>query len=222
VKDVSIVLLSPEQLSSHPFDRLLQDPIFSSRLCTLGIDEVHLVQDWGDSSFREAFRHIGLIHARMPRGTVMINLTATLLAGQETASLLKTLGLSPGRFFFQRRSNIRHDVQEIYRVLRHGLSGWSFPDLDWIVTGDRKTIVYCSTISLSFRLRVYFHHKAPNKIIQLYNSLYFPDYNSKTRRLFVDDSNTQIIIATDALVVCKGFTPPYRVRLTSCVTPKCV
>jgi len=27
---------------------------------------------------------------------------------------------------------------------------------------------------------------------------------------------------TEPMVLCKGFTPPYRVRLTSCVTPKCV
>lgn len=62
------------------------------------IDEVHLVQDWGGSSFRLAFRLISLVHARMPRGT-MISLTATLLAGQETSKLLKTLGLAPSSFF---------------------------------------------------------------------------------------------------------------------------
>ena len=41
----------------------------------------------------------------MPRGTTMVALTATLLAGEETTELLKTLGLVPGAFFFQRRSN---------------------------------------------------------------------------------------------------------------------
>ena len=44
---VSVVLPSPEQLSSEPFNRLLQDHAFSSRLSALGVDEVHLVQDWG-------------------------------------------------------------------------------------------------------------------------------------------------------------------------------
>lgn len=175
--------------------------MFSSRLCALGIDEVHLVQDWGDSSFRESFRHIALVHARMPRGTTLVGLTATLLAGQETTELLKTLALTPGNFFFQRRSNIRRDVQDIYRVLRHGLAGWTFPDLDWVVEGDRKTIVYCSNFALCFRLRVYYHYKAPHKAIRIYNSLCFPTYNAETRRLFVEDPSTQVIIATDALVV---------------------
>ena len=201
IEDTTLILLSPEQLSSQPFDRLLQNNTFSSRLCALGIDEVHLVQDWGDPSFREAFRHISLVHARMPRRTTLIGLTATLLAGQENQELLQTLGLRPGNFFFQRRSNIRHDVKDIYRVLRHGLSGWTFPDLDWIVEGNRKTLIYCGSFALSFRLRVYFHHKSPSTVIRLYNSLCFSSYNMESRHLFVADPSTQIIIATDSLVV---------------------
>lgn len=137
----------------------------------------------------------------MPHRTTLIGLTATLLAGQETTELLKTLGLKPGAFFFQRRSNIRPDIQDIYRILRHGLTGWKFPDLDWVVEGHRKTIIYCGNFALSFRLCVYYYYRAPSKVIRLYNSLCFPSYNSETRRLFVEDSNTQIIIATDALVV---------------------
>lgn len=201
IEDTTLILLSPEQLTSQPFDRLLQNPTFSSRLSALGIDEVHLVQDWGDPSFREAFRHIALVHARMPRRTTLIGLTATLLAGQETQELLQTLGLRPGNFFFQRRSNIRHDVKDIYRVLRHGLSGWTFPDLDWIVEGGRKTLIYCGSFALGFRLRVYFHYKSPSTVVRLYNSLCFSSYNMASRRLFVADPSTQIIIATDSLVV---------------------
>ena len=75
----------------------------------------------------------------MPRRTIIIGLTATLLEGQEISELLRTLGFTPGTFFFQRRSNVRRDVQDIYRVLRHGISGWTFPDFDWIIEGDRKT-----------------------------------------------------------------------------------
>ena len=205
IEDTSMVLLSPEILSSQPFDRLLQHKTFSSRLCALGIDEVHLVQDWGDPSFRDAFRHIALVHARMPRDTVLIGLTATLLAGQETTELLQTLGLTPGTFFFQRRSNIRHDICDIYRVLRHGLSAWSFPDLDWVIEGNRKTLIYSGSFNLGFRVHTYFRHKAPQKIIRLYNSLSFVTYNLSTRHLFINDPNVQIIIATDSLVVGMDF-----------------
>ena len=158
VEDATVILLSPELLTSQPFDCLLQNRTFTLRLCLLGIDEVQ-VQDWGIPSFRDAFRHIALVHACMPRGTIIIGLTATLLAGQETTELLKTLGFTPGTFFFQRRSNIRRDVQDIYRVLRHGLSGWIFLDLDWIIEGDRKTLIYCPNYALCFRLHIYYYYK---------------------------------------------------------------
>ena len=69
-----MVLLSPEILSAQPFDRLLQHKTFSSCLCSLSIDEVQ------DPSFRDVIRHIALVHARMPRDTVLIGLTTTLLA----------------------------------------------------------------------------------------------------------------------------------------------
>jgi hypothetical protein len=92
-------------------------------------------------------------------------------------------------------------VQDIYRILRHGLSGWNFTDLDWIIEGNRKTLIYCGNFALGFRLRIYFHHKAPQKVIRIYNSISFSSYNTATRRLFVDDPDTQITIATDALVV---------------------
>ena len=78
-------------------------------------------------------------------------------------------------------------MQDIYRALRHGLSGWTFPDLDWIVEGNRKTVIYCGNFALRFRLRVYFH-----------NFLCFTKYNSKTRQLFLDPLDTQIIIATSS------------------------
>lgn len=137
----------------------------------------------------------------MPRHTTLIGITATLLAGDETTELLKTLGLVPGTFFFQRRSNARPDLQDIYRVLHHGLTGWTFPDLDWVIEGTRKTIIYCATFAICLHLCVYYHYKAPQKIVRIYNSLCFPTYNADTQRLFVEDCNTQIILATDALVV---------------------
>ncbi|TFK35919.1 hypothetical protein BDQ12DRAFT_668286 [Crucibulum laeve] len=95
IEDVSIVLLSPEQLLSRPFDRLLQNQAFTSWLCTLGIDKVYLVHDWGDQSFCKSFCHITLVHACMSCHTALIAVTATLLAGDETKELLAILGLKP-------------------------------------------------------------------------------------------------------------------------------
>ena len=48
----------------------------------------------------------------MPRVTVIITPTATLLPGQKMNELLKTLGLVLRASFLQRRSNIRCDIQD--------------------------------------------------------------------------------------------------------------
>ena len=134
--------------------------MFQKRIAGLGLDESHLVLDWGNSGFCEAFRQIGLVLARLPSDTTFLGATATLPTHQ-TSSLISTLGLKPSTFFFNRRSNLRRDMCLIFRVLRHGLGGWQFPDLKWIVEGNRKTIIYSDTISLAFRLLVYLWHCSP-------------------------------------------------------------
>jgi hypothetical protein len=72
-----------------------------------------------------------------------------------------------------------------FRELSHGLSGQDFPALCWIIEGIRKTIVYCDTISLAFRLFVYFWNcvgsdKAPC-CMRLYTAIFTSDYNAETR-----------------------------------------
>lgn len=205
-----MLLLSPEQLTSRCFDHLLQKKAFSERIVALGLDEMHLVMDWGNAGFRESFRQIGLVLARLPQSTTFLGVTATL-PKRQTSPLTLTLGLKPGSFFFNRRSNLRTDVRLIFRVLRHGLGGWYFPDLKWIVEGARKTIIYCDTISLAFRFLVYLWHCLPtspqtcSSRIRLYCSLCFASYNERTRQLFVEDPNLQVLIATDSLKVGNDF-----------------
>ena len=72
---VSMLLLSPEQLTSRCFDHLLQKKAFSERIVALGLDEMHLVMDWGNAGFRESFRQIGLVLARLPQSTTFLGVT---------------------------------------------------------------------------------------------------------------------------------------------------
>ena len=98
VTSVFMLLLSPEQLTSRSLDHLLQKKAFSERIAALGLDEMHLVMDWGNSGFREAFRQIGLVLACLPRSTTFIGATATLPRHQKSP-LVSILGLKPGTFF---------------------------------------------------------------------------------------------------------------------------
>ena len=61
VTSVSMLLLSPEQLTSWSFDHLLQRKSFSEQIVALGLDKTHLVMDWGNIGFQESFCQIGLI-----------------------------------------------------------------------------------------------------------------------------------------------------------------
>lgn len=202
---VAVILLSPEQLASPRFESLLQHPSFQSRVCALGVDEIHLLYSWGQN-FREVFRQLGHMRARFPPRTRLVGTTATLLAGHPEKTILSFLGLGERDFYFLRRSNIRHNVQTIFRMLTRGLGGWSFPDLKWILRGRRKTVIHCRTIALSFRVAIYLWHLCPpssgrSKRIRMYNALNWPAYNAETRRLMVDDSEAQVIIATASFMV---------------------
>ncbi|KAJ3738554.1 P-loop containing nucleoside triphosphate hydrolase protein [Lentinula detonsa] len=206
------LLLSPEQLASKPFNTALSIPSFYSRIVALDVDEIHLVLTWGAPGFRNSFRDIGNALMRLPRWTTLTGVTATLPEGIDTLSLMRILGLRSGSFVFTRRSNHRPELQFIFRVLRHGLQGWSFPDFDWALNGQRKTIIYCRTISLAFRLFVYLwqtsspsNSPARRKRSRLYCSLYSDKYNKTSRDIFVNDVSCQFLITTDALKVGNDF-----------------
>ncbi|KAJ3985490.1 hypothetical protein F5890DRAFT_1553141 [Lentinula detonsa] len=127
------LLLSPEQLSSKAFNTALSNRQIYSRIIALNVDEIHLILSWGAPGFRLCFRDVGNVLMRLPRSATLTGVTATLPAGVETRQLTAILGLKPGSFVFTRRSNQRPELQLIFRTLRHGLQGWSFPDLEWIL-----------------------------------------------------------------------------------------
>lgn len=167
--DVTMLLLSPEELRNQGFSRLLDVQKFSNRLVFMGVDEIHLLYWWG-KSFRPSFRQLGHIRARLPlRGGVrlpLVALTATLRVGEPLECIENTLGLVPGQYRLIRRSNVRHDIQLIFRELKSGLGGHQFPELDWILKEDENTIIFCKTIALGFRLICYLWNHArdlPNR-----------------------------------------------------------
>ncbi|KAF9235287.1 hypothetical protein BU15DRAFT_51507 [Melanogaster broomeanus] len=151
---ISMILLSPEQLMSRSFELLLYHKPFQLRVCALGIDEIHLLNMWGNG-FRKAFEQIGFVAARMPSRIVQIGLTATLARGAPMDNVCKLLGFKRGEYHLIRWSNLWSDVRILFRTLQHGLGGWDFPQFLWVLDSGRKTLVFTRTIHLSFRLLVY-------------------------------------------------------------------
>ncbi|OSD02979.1 P-loop containing nucleoside triphosphate hydrolase protein [Trametes coccinea BRFM310] len=206
--DVTVILLSPEQLASPRFECLLQHPDFHARVCALGVDEVHLLYSWG-KGFRKSYYQIGPARARFPSRTRLIATTASLLAGHPQERIFALLGLRGEDVYLLRRSNVRTGVQTLFRTFRHSVGGWSFLDLRWILEQGRKTVIHCRTIALSFRLTTYLWRLSKSivpvarraKRIRMYNALNGPDYNAETRRLMVEDPDAQIIVATSSFMV---------------------
>ncbi|KAI0728029.1 P-loop containing nucleoside triphosphate hydrolase protein [Fomitopsis betulina] len=202
---VTVIILSPEQLTSRGFEGLLQNHAFRDRVCTLGIDEVHALDMWG-SSFRKSYRQIGFVRARMPSRVRIIATSATIRTGNPKATICRSLGFRLGEFYELRRSNVRRNVRPIFRFLNSGLGGWTFPDLDWLVDDGRKTVVFCRTIALGFRLLTYLWHKLPHNVkrgtyIRLYNALNWPSYNTHSRHLMQYDPDCKILVATTTFMM---------------------
>ncbi|KAM5546219.1 hypothetical protein V8D89_000345 [Ganoderma adspersum] len=180
---VTMILLSPEQLSTRGFESLIRHRPFQARFQAFGVDEIHLLNSWG-LAFHQAFRQLGHARARLS-SHVFVGTSATVLAGDVRGSIFAFLGLHPGTFYLIQRSNLRQNVQTIFRTLTHGIGGWSFSDLKWVVESKRKTVIHCRTITLGFRLALYLWRLIP----------------SHTRQLMRDDPETQIVIATAAFMV---------------------
>jgi superfamily II DNA helicase RecQ len=202
----SILLLSPEQLISSGFEALLLQDKFWNRLCALGVDEIHLLDTWGQE-FRKAFQQIGYMYARLPHRTTLIATTATLLAGPQTARVCSFLNIDPD-FHLIHRSNVRPDLQILFRTLTTGLGGWTFPDLRWVLNDKRTKIIFVPTISLGHHIMIdlwrYIPKMDQKRRVRVYHAGTFHSYNMETRTL-LRDGVCQIIIATNILMVGINF-----------------
>ncbi|KAK6988782.1 ATP-dependent DNA helicase Q1 [Favolaschia claudopus] len=201
---IAMLILGPEQLISKGFRDLLAFEPFYDRVCALGVDEIHLLVNWG-TSFRKAFQQIGFMRARLRPGIPIIGLTASLLADLEVQnSIFALLGVNRGEFHLIRRSNARHDIQFLFRQLHSGIDGTMFPEIAWVLDNDDKTLIFGATISLVHRLKAYLNSldsRNPVRDIRIrtYTGLNWPDDKLQTLSDIANDPRCQIIIATNTL-----------------------
>jgi len=207
-RDISMILVSPEQLRSKGFEKLIQCSVFVDRLCMMAVDEAHLMNTWGQS-FRKDFQQIGWARARLASRVPMAAVTATLQVGDPTEWVCKFLGFESGRFHTIRRSNYQPDIRLIFRTMTRGLENANLSDLDWVIDDParRRTLIFIRTIAGGFRANAYFWNKLagdPNraKRLRLFNSVNHKSYNDETLKLWSsNDPAVQIIIATSILSV---------------------
>jgi hypothetical protein len=214
-EDVHALLLSPKLLSRPAFASLLCVKTFYSCLVQLFVDKIHLLNEWG-SDFCTAFLQLGHMWALFPPGTGITGLSATMLAGPLTEHILKFLGLEHREHDVVQRSNLRLNLRYISRKLSTGLAGKEFPDICWVLSTREKTLIFCKTVNLSFRVLVYLWNlmdgtKAEKRIqLRMYNSILSDNFNEQTWQLMDDNPLAQFIIATDALIVGIDFRSVWR------------
>ncbi|KAF8185693.1 P-loop containing nucleoside triphosphate hydrolase protein [Pholiota molesta] len=201
---ITVILLSPEMLTSPGFGQLLDSKKFQARLYAMAIDEVHLLATWGDK-FRPAFRQIGFMRARFAKHIVAFAMTATLQP-KHLLSICNQIGFKSGNYHLIWHSNARHNIQLIFRTLNASSASERFPQLDWVLNETGKTLIFCPTIRMGFKLAIYLWHLTPrnaiNKnMIRLFNSLNSENYNAHTLKLLEGNDTSQITIATDKLSV---------------------
>ncbi|KAH9943515.1 P-loop containing nucleoside triphosphate hydrolase protein [Amylocystis lapponica] len=204
---VAAILLAPEQLKTKGFDSLIADKAFQSRVIAMGVDEVHLLVTWG-AQFRPAFRQIGHMRLRLSSNPILIGLSATLRCGPPFLAVCGFLGLREGTCHFIRRSNARYDIRLLFRDMESGRRAMEFPELAWVLSGERNIIIFCSTIALGFRVTAYLWKIASHlpdraRCIRMYNALNWPSYNADTLAFMHDssESHSRVTVATDTLAV---------------------
>ncbi|KAJ2981881.1 hypothetical protein NUW54_g10818 [Trametes sanguinea] len=203
--DAEVLLLSPEQLASSGFEGLLLETGYQDRVVSIAVDEVHLLNSWG-RTIRRDFEQIGFMRARIRSKPTLIALTATLRAGKPLLSVCHFLGLHAGQFHLIRRSNMRYDLRFVFRTVQSSARSHTFTELDWILSGTRRTIIFCPTIALAFRVATYLHARAAgledlSKRVRIYHSLNWASYNTYTLSSMRSDDCSRVTVATDALAV---------------------
>ena len=208
----SALLISPELLTSGDFaTKLLGAPLFQVRLCRFGVDEMHLVHSW--SGFRDSFNQIGFMRVRLGSGSntefiPMIATTATLREGEIKNGIFETLGIDPKRHRFIRRSNRRREIKIIVREMQSAAGAAGFRELEWLLSSERNTVIFCRTISLVSKiaahlLNVGIAKNLPNldKRIRSFTAVNWSSHNTRALESLNDRPYATITIATDVLSV---------------------
>jgi superfamily II DNA helicase RecQ len=199
----SIVCIDPEHLTDKQWEHITNSQLFRDNIAFACVDEGHLIPEWG-GEFRPAFLHIGnFLRGRLPPHISIFALTATLQPGSMTTSVCRSLGFQSNAFHLLRRSNERTNVQFLLYPLTHGLGGSQFPDLLQYLAEGRKTIIYCATIELCWRVFVFLFRLLPRgpqrlRRIRLYHAMCWAEENEETVAMLRDDPLCQVVVATVA------------------------
>ncbi|KAJ7903972.1 hypothetical protein B0H13DRAFT_2334986 [Mycena leptocephala] len=183
-----IVCIDPEHLQLLAWECITDSEVLRENIAFVSVDEAHLIDEWGED-FRPSFRHIGpFVRGHLPQHISVGAQSATVQPGAQTRNICRSLGFQKDMFHLERRSNERPNVQFLLSPLTHGLGGDYFPELLQYLKDLRKSIIYCATIELCWRVYIYLRRLLPPgpqrlRRVRLYHAMCWPDENEEIVRM---------------------------------------
>ncbi|CAC5402622.1 unnamed protein product [Mytilus coruscus] len=75
--DIEILYSHPEAMFTPVLSRILRSKVFQQKVCCIAVDEVHMIEEWGED-FRPKFKQIGELTALFPNAAhLAVTATAT-------------------------------------------------------------------------------------------------------------------------------------------------
>ena len=143
------VFTSPEIALSKKFKKnVLDQSSFTDRLYLLAIDEIHLVDQWGQS-FRPLYAEIEKVRKRIPCHVPLLGVSATLTKATRSRILDKA-GFLPN-YKLTQTSLDRPEIMQLYRFMEHSKA--SCLDLQFILktaakaNDIQKTVIFVNSIN---------------------------------------------------------------------------
>jgi hypothetical protein len=162
--------------------KLLNDPKTNAHIRWMLINEAHVLNE-ESGTFREPYRGILHVRARLPSTTVWDAVTGTATI-PESLCIAAALGFRPGHYVNARYTVDRSHVKIIPRFLEHPTSRLEFMDLSFTVPPETKlaqdiilTLIFLKTLKSGYEPMQFLDTLIPEtvpdrlKIIKLYNAL---------------------------------------------------
>lgn len=143
------IFTSPEIALSKKFKKNILDHYgFTERICLLAIDEIHLVDQWGQA-FRPLYAEIEKVRKRIPCHVPLLGVSATLTKSTRSRILDKAGFLS--NYKLMQTSLDRPEIMQIHRFMEHSKA--SCLDLQFILPKEatqasdiQKTIIFVNSV----------------------------------------------------------------------------
>lgn len=149
------------------FEKLLKDPLFSTQIISIIIDEAHCICDWGD--FRPEYKELGRLRYILPT-TVPIMIASATLTKDTLSTISRLLHMHTDKIESIRRSSDRPNIKIGVKKIRYSLD--SYTDLGFLIPGDWKDgdlpplkfLVFFDNIQQSIQAAMFLRQRLPPQL----------------------------------------------------------